>query len=345
VLFNHKKFLISEKHSIKDVISLINQNSGRVALVVDSENILVGIVTDGDIRRSILDQVSLNDSVTKIMSKNPITVTSSTPISVAQEIMRKNMIHHVPVIDDIGRVIKLLKIDDFLKQSKYSNPILIMAGGKGARLAPLTNNCPKPMLKINDKPTLEIILEKCIRSGFHNFYFSVYYLKEQIIRHFDNGDKWGVKINYLEETVPMGTCGSLSLLPKDIVEDVLLVNGDIITDLDLERLLKFHKKKKHMMTICTYTHRMKVPYAVVNSNNSKLESFVEKPTYDFQINAGIYALKPDLLNKIPSKFFNTTDLIGELIEKNEKVSVFPIHENWIDIGSPNDFSSPTQNYC
>jgi NDP-sugar pyrophosphorylase family protein len=212
-----------------------------------------------------------------------------------------------------------------------------MAGGKGERLGSLTKNCPKPMLEVNGKPMLETILEKCIDAGFNNFYISVNYLKNKIIKHLGSGEKWGVNISYLEEGVPLGTCGSLKLLPNNLVDDILVLNGDILTDLEYDRLMVYHQKSSNAMTVCTRSHRVRIPFAVMTSSGAKLERFVEKPMYDFQVNAGVYILNPSLIEKIPSEFYNMTDLIDDLLNIKSEVGVFPIHENWKDIGNKIDF--------
>jgi NDP-sugar pyrophosphorylase family protein len=254
------------------------------------------------------------------------------------ELMLEKCIHHIPVVDNHGFLVDLLILDDLLEQPSFPNPIIIMAGGRGERLKPLTNTCPKPMLKINNTPILEIIIKKCIKSGFKNFYISVNYLKDNIINYFGNGEKWDVEINYIEESHSLGTCGSLSLLPDHINHDIILMNGDVVTELELDRLLHFHQEKNSIFSVCTRTHRVKIPFAVLDTSNDYLNTFTEKPMYEYQINAGVYVLKPELLKLIPNGVYHTTDLIDNLLKNNLKVSVFPIHENWIDIGSPNEFN-------
>ena len=253
--------------------------------------------------------------------------------------MRQKVIRHVPVVDENMRIVELFVLDDLLKKSSFINDIVLMAGGKGERLKPLTDSCPKPMLQVNGKPILEIILLRCIDAGFQNFHISVNYLKNQIIDFFGNGEKWGVKINYLEEVEPLGTCGCLRLLPDNISDDIIVMNGDIITDLDLDRLLRFHTKTSNFLTVCSLSHRIKIPFAVLNSEGSSLKNLVEKPLFNYQVNAGVYALKKQCIKNIPSESFNMTDLIEKILNNRYEVGVFPIHENWKDIGNPNDFAT------
>lgn len=337
-MFNSKKYSINLESTMRDSINLMNENSAQVALVVDAENKLVGIVTDGDIRRAILKGFSLEIGVSSIMTENPVFVRQGISKNVAVELMRKKMIHHVPVLDNNNKLIDLYVLDDLLKKPTFPNSVVIMAGGKGERLKPLTNDCPKPMLQVNGVPILEIILKKCKDAGFCNFYFSVNYLKEQIVEYFDDGKKWEVNIKYLKEKDFLGTCGSLKLLPDDISDDLIVMNGDIITDLDLDRLIRFHTKTKSNMTICSRNHRVKIPFAVLNSHKEQLCSFVEKPMFNYQVNAGVYVLKKEIISYIPDQFFNMTDLIEVLLNKHKGVGVFPIHENWTDVGNPDDFN-------
>jgi dTDP-glucose pyrophosphorylase len=341
---NFKDTLVPLSSSIKDAISTINQSNAQLALVVDPESVLHGIITDGDIRRAILAGIQLDAEVSEIMTKNPFSLNEGSSQKDVLFLMQREVIHHVPILDIKNRVVDLYVLDDFLKKRSLINPVIIMAGGKGERLGSLTKNCPKPMLEVNGKPILEIILEKCIDAGFNNFYFSVNYLKEKIIDHFGVGEKWGVNISYLEEDEPLGTCGSLKLLPNDLADDLLVLNGDVLTDLEYDRLMAYHQKSRNSMTVCTRSHRVRIPFAVMTSSGAKLERFVEKPMYDFQVNAGVYILNPSLIEKIPSKFYNMTDLVDDLLDSKSAVGVFPIHENWKDIGNPIDFREAVESF-
>ena len=235
-------YIISVKNTLKCAIENINQNCIQATVVVDENNKLCGIVTDGDIRRALLNEISLDDSVERVMTQDPISVYDSVPEIQILAIMRKNSIHHIPVINQSGEVINVHTVDDHLYFTEFTNHVVIMAGGKGERLRPLTNDCPKPMLKVDGKPILEHVLQNCISSGFSKFLISVNYLKEQIKDYFSSGKKWGVEISYIEEKSAMGTCGSLSLVSDLINQDFLVINGDIFTDLDFGKLLKFHQK-------------------------------------------------------------------------------------------------------
>ena len=343
-MLDPSKYFISPKSSIRDAIEVIDNGAAQVALVVDSNKKLLGLVTDGDVRRGIIKNLSLDGAVSSIMTNSPLVLSLGAKKAEILQLMREKLIHHIPLVDGNGCICSLEVLDDLLKKRSLSNPVVIMAGGKGERLGSLTKNCPKPMLEVNGKPMLETILEKCIDAGFKNFYISVNYLKDKIIKHFSLGEKWGVNISYLEEGEPLGTCGSLKLLPKDILDDILVLNGDVLTDLEYDRFMTYHQKSSNAMTVCTRSHRVRIPFAVMTSSGAKLERFVEKPMYDFQVNAGVYILSPTLIEKIPSKFYNMTDLVDDLLDSKSPVGVFPIHENWKDIGNPIDFKEAVKSF-
>jgi len=343
-MLDPSKYFISPKSSIRDAIEVIDNGAAQVALVVDSNKKLLGLVTDGDVRRGIIKNLSLDGAVSSIMTNSPIVLSLGAKKAEILQLMREKLIHHIPLVDGNGCICSLEVLDDLLKKRSLSNPVVIMAGGKGERLGSLTKNCPKPMLEVNGKPMLETILEKCIDAGFKNFYISVNYLKDKIIKHFSLGEKWGVNISYLEEGEPLGTCGSLKLLPNNLVDDILVLNGDVLTDLEYDRFMTYHQKSSNAMTVCTRSHRVRIPFAVMTSSGAKLERFVEKPMYDFQVNAGVYILSPTLIEKIPSKFYNMTDLVDDLLDSKSAVGVFPIHENWKDIGNPIDFKEAVKSF-
>ena len=325
--------------NILSAIKIIDKSSKQVCLVIDDNNILLGIVTDGDIRRGILNGLSLEDSVTKIMTSKPVTVDENCGRPKSLELMNAKLIHHIPVVNKHGVLVDLHLLDDLLQKPKFDNSVVLMAGGRGERLRPFTDSCPKPMLEVNGKPILEIILQKCIDAGFSNFYISVNYLKDKIINYFDNGKKWGININYLEEESFLGTCGCLSLLPHNLGNDIIVMNGDIITDLDLDRLIRFHQKSDNLMTVCSRFHRVRIPFAVLNTHQNSIVNITEKPLYEYQVNAGVYVLNTRCLERISGGFYNMTDLIEKLLYENENVGAFPIHENWRDIGNPSEFKA------
>ena len=323
--------------SIYDVIKLINISKLQASPVIDEDTNLLGIVTDGDIRRAILNGIDFNNKVTNIMAKNPIYAKNNVTRSEVLSIMQLNKIRHLPIVDDNKKVIDVVLYEDLLTDYKLNNPVLLMAGGKGERLMPLTRNCPKPMLELHGKPILESILMQCIDVGLSEFYISVNFLKERIMEYFQDGSKWNVKINYIIEDKPYGTCGCLSLLNHDLQDDMLVINGDIITKLEVDRLLRFHKRSCTAMTVCSRNYQFDIQYAVMSTKGHHLTSLDEKPSYNYQVNAGVYVLSKEIIKKIPSNYFNMTDLIDSLLIQNKDISVFPIHEDWLDVGNHADF--------
>lgn len=320
---------------IIEVISLIDQGSLQFALVVDDHNRLLGTVTDGDIRRALLRGESLENPVQRIMHRNFRFVNESTSEAHALIIMRDESLHQLPVLDDNGRVIRVFFLEDLIKPKKLSNIVVIMAGGEGKRLRPLTEHRPKPMLAVNGKPLLEIILERCIDSGFQNFYIAVNYLKEQIQEYFGDGANWNAKIEYLEEKKPLGTAGALSLLPIQPSQPLLVINADILTRVDYNQLVRFHAEHTADATMCVREHSIQIPYGVVQMNDLQVSEIEEKPIINHYVNAGIYLINPGLLELVPKNtFFTMPELLIKVIQQRRAVIGFPIHEYWVDIGRP-----------
>lgn len=318
-----------------DVMRVIDQGGAQIALVLDDQQRLLGTLTDGDIRRALLHGETLDAPAERVMNREFRFVRSYDDQSMVLEMMRREVLRQIPVIDAQGRVVQLFTLQDLLKPKQRSNAVVIMAGGKGTRLRPHTENCPKPMLPVGDKPMLEIHLEQCISSGFCNFYFSVNYLKEQIIEYFDDGSRWGVSIEYLVEREPLGTAGSLKLLPDSLTDSILVVNGDVLTHLNLGNLLQFHSEHHANATLCVREHELTVPFGVVQTNGIELAGFQEKPTYRHQINAGIYVIDPDLLRLLnPNQFTDMPTLLTTAQEYGHRVVVCPVHEYWLDVGRP-----------
>jgi len=328
-----QSLFLKNSATIKEAIRIIERGSVQIALVVDSEKRLLGTVTDGDIRRCLLRGDNLESNVQNAMNPNFHALPSNASEIKAEMIMGDRLLHQIPGLDSAGRVNRLFVQKDMLPSKVLKNPVVLMAGGQGKRLLPATKNCPKPMLEISGKPMLEIIMERCIQAGFRNFHISVNYLKEKIIDHFGNGDKWGVEICYLEENKPLGTAGSLSLIPDEPNHPLLVINGDILTRIDFIQLLDFHNEQKASATICVRELETEFPYGIVTSKNYQVESIKEKPTLSHNVNAGIYVLEPRMLSYLSKDMrWDMTTLLEKGKTKGEAIFVFPIHEYWRDIG-------------
>lgn len=326
---------IPSNTSIREAMRIIDKGSMRIALVVDKDHRLIGTLTDGDIRRGLLHGASMAEPVDQLMNRQFRFVQSSDDHSEMLEIMRREDLSQIPVLDEDGRVTELLLVQELLSPPQLSNAVVIMAGGKGTRLRPQTEFCPKPMLLVGDKPMLEILLQQCIASGFRNFYFSVNYLKEMIINHFGDGSRWGVSINYLVENKPLGTAGSLQLLPNSLIDPFLVLNGDVLTRFNTSNLLRFHNEHQAQATLCVREHELTVPFGVVQTNGIELAGFEEKPTYRHLVNAGIYVIDPQLLPLLPpNQFTDMPSLLNYAQTAGHLVTVCPIHEYWLDVGRP-----------
>ena len=337
-MIDFEKLKIDQGTPVLEAMRLIDQGAAQIALVVDEHQRLTGTLTDGDIRRGLLHGETLEAPVEQLMNRKFRFVRSSEDQTKVLEMMRTEVLRQIPVLDENDRVVQLLLLHELLNPHQLNNSVVIMAGGKGTRLRPHTEDCPKPMLPVGGKPMLKILLEKLISSGFYNFYFSVNYLKEQIIDYFQDGARWGVKITYLEESKPLGTAGSLSLLPRIINEPFLVINGDVMTKLNPVQLLRFHSDHQANATLCARNYSVEVPFGVVKTEADDVEllNFEEKPTYSHLVNTGIYVIDPALLSLIaPNKFTDMPSLLESAKESGHKVVVCPMHEYWLDVGNPN----------
>ena len=333
--FDIKKLIIDSDSSIYSAMEIINNHRAQLAIVVDKNFVILGTITDGDIRRGIIKDHSLDIKTRHVMNTNFHFIKKGEKSELAFEIMKKENINQVPVIDENGKLHDLFLKDVKKFEKRRNNFVVIMAGGKGKRLRPYTENCPKPMIEVSGKPMLEIILEQCIKAGFVNFYFSVNYLKDKIINYFNDGSDWGVNIEYLLENKPLGTAGSLSLIPGKIIEPILVLNGDVLTQFNLDNLLSFHNQNKSQATIGGREFVVDIPFGVLEIDNSDLIRITEKPCYKYLVNAGIYVLEPSVLNLLClEKYIDMPDYVKLIKDSGFNVGVCPIHEYWIDVGKP-----------
>jgi len=337
--------LIGQDASIHEAIEKIDSASLQIALIVDKERKLLGTVTDGDIRRGILKGLSSNESVSKVMECNPVTAGENISRSGLLNLMRINQMRSIPILNDNQQIIGIGNLDDLIsKPSQKENIVVLMAGGLGTRLRPLTEKCPKPMLRIGGKPLLEIILQSFIEYGFHRFYISVNYKAEVIEDYFKDGGEWGVEIQYLREKEKMGTAGSLSMLPDVIHEPVIVMNSDLLTKVNFNQFLEFHKSHHSKATMAIRKYEFQVPYGAVTLNNYHIQSIDEKPMQEFFINAGIYILEPDAFGDISDTYCDMTGLFQDIAEKGHQTVAFPIREYWLDIGGINEYKQGEIDY-
>jgi dTDP-glucose pyrophosphorylase len=330
--------LIAPGSSVRDAVEVIDAAGLQIALIIDGNERLLGTVTDGDIRRGILRGVSLDDPVVRVMNDNPTTAREQDDRETLLALMRERGLHQIPVLDTQWRVVGLHVLDTLITPERRDNPIVLMAGGLGSRLRPLTDDCPKPLLRVGSKPILETILDAFVQHGFGRFYISVNYMGEMVEEYFGDGSERGVEIHYLRENERLGTAGALGLLPDRPNEPLFVMNGDLLTRLNFLNLLDFHTQHGAAATMCVREYEMQVPYGVIDTRSHRIVDIREKPTERYLVNAGVYVLEPDVLDAIPAgQLFDMPDLFKKLIDANMETAVFPIREYWMDIGRMGDF--------
>lgn len=331
--------LVTPDVSLEQAIGVLDKAALRIALVVDEAGTLLGTLTDGDVRRALLKHLPLDAPVNKVMNPNPKTAEQGWTESRILALMEQYEVLQLPLVDSERKVVGLANLHDLLNKHRHDNPVFLMAGGFGTRLRPLTNDCPKPMLKVGDKPILEQILLNFVDAGFHRFYISTHYMPEVIREHFGNGEKWGVSIQYVYEDEPLGTGGALGLLPHDEIDlPLFMMNGDLLTSLNIHSFLEFHENHGSVATMCVREYEHQVPYGVITSDGTQIKSMVEKPIQKFFVNAGIYLLNPELVKSVgPDTRIDMPTLLEQQIDADKPVNMFPIHEYWLDIGRMDDF--------
>jgi dTDP-glucose pyrophosphorylase/predicted transcriptional regulator len=333
-----KEILIGPEASILDAMQTIEKGSSQIVLIADEAGRLLGTVTDGDIRRGILRGKALQDPVSTVMNANPLTSGDGQSRDAAIVLMRDKLIHQLPVVDKDGRVVGLITLDGVLRELRLETLVVLMAGGLGTRLRPLTEATPKPLLPVGGRPLLEITIENLARQGFVNFALSVNYKAEMFRNHFGSGENLGVDIQYLQETERLGTAGALRLLPQRPTTPILMMNGDILTNLDARRLVQYHREHGAAITMCVREYEWKVPYGVVSmTNNYRVASLEEKPSRREFVNAGIYVVSPEALDHLPETgSIDMPNLIDKVGSVSGAAAVYPLHEYWLDIGHLDD---------
>jgi dTDP-glucose pyrophosphorylase len=343
-MHNWKKIILSQADTMQTAISVLEEEALRIVLIVDDDERLVGTVTDGDIRRGLIKQLPMNIKLDEFMHRKPTvaSINDDKPSILAK--MKKLGLLQIPIVDDDERIVGLETLHRLLEKNKFDNPVLLMAGGFGKRLSPLTNETPKSLLRVGKKPILENILDQFISAGFHNFYISIYYKADMVQNYFGDGSSWGVSIKYVYENKPLGTAGSLGLLPSDLPKlPILMMNGDLLTKVCFEELLSFHLQEDGDVTMCVREYDILVPYGVIKADGSHVKSITEKPVHKFFVNAGVYVLNPSILNLVNGEdYMDMPQLIEKNIKGSGRVNMFPIHEYWLDIGQKEQFDQAQQ---
>jgi dTDP-glucose pyrophosphorylase/predicted transcriptional regulator len=332
------KICVLPTASAEEVLIRLQSSGLGICIVTSEQGAIVGTITDGDCRRAFLRGESISTTADRIMNTRFIVVDESLTLPQIESIMDKNGIEQIPVVNQSNCLVNIA-----LRKQRHqnalkckSNPVVILAGGKGKRLLPLTENTPKPMLKVGDQPVLEHILSSIIAHGFEHIYFSVNYLAKVIENYFGDGSKWGCNITYIREEKELGTAGPLSLLDYDGNDSIIVINGDVITKANFNNLLDYHLTEQNTATICSFSHQVEIPFGVISlKQNGKIREIIEKPSYSVPVSAGIYVLEPSLLPLIsPHTFFTMPQLIDEALNQGATIGCFHLHEIWQDIGTP-----------
>ena len=340
-----KTVLIEPTCSIVEAIRVINQGAMQIGMVTGPDGRLLGTITDGDIRRAILDSHSLESPVETIMNRHPTTVGSTISRREIIGLMRRKALRQMPVVDEDGRVVDLKILMRLLDTDQRDNAVLLMAGGLGNRLRPMTEDCPKPLLKVGGRPILETIISNFKSQGFSNFWIATHYKGEMIEAYFGDGSESGVHIEYLREESQLGTAGALTLIPEKPRSPMIVMNGDVLTNIDFTQLLDFHLENRASATMCVRKYDFQVPYGVVGIAGNTITCIEEKPVHSFFVNAGIYVLDPDAVAMVPTgESFDMTQLFDVLIGSGKTTAAFPIHEYWLDVGRPDDFRQANGDY-
>lgn len=339
-----KNVILKAEDTIQSAIQALVSSGLMIVLVVGENENLLGTVTDGDIRRALMKHCGMETPLYMVMCNDPTTAHVDDDRDKILSLLKKKKILQIPIVDSQHKVVGLETLHNLLKEQKIDNPVFLMAGGFGKRLRPLTNDIPKPLLNVGNRPILETILCQFIDSGFHNFFISTHYKAQMVREHFGDGSQWNVNIQYIHEEKPLGTAGALGLLPKNLIElPIMMMNGDLLTQVNFKGLLNFHVEQGGVATMCVREYDFQVPYGVVESESLKITSIVEKPVHKFFVNAGIYVISSSLAGCVDGEnYFDMPNLLQSRIDKGEQVNMFPVHEYWLDIGRIEEYNRANQ---
>jgi dTDP-glucose pyrophosphorylase/predicted transcriptional regulator len=332
-----QKILVQPDTSVLEAIKRLDNGAAQIVLVVDADGKLLGTVTDGDTRRALLRGMTLDVSVSTIMNSAPRSIRAGVSREQAIALMRERAIHQLPVLDEAGRVVELVTLDEALRGAREETLVVLMAGGLGSRLRPLTETTPKPLLPIGGRPLLEITITNLARQGFARFVLSVNYKADMFREFLADGKRLGVEVDYVEENEKLGTAGALRLLPTRPTAPILVMNGDILTNFDAQQLLSFHRAQESAATMCVREYHWQIPYGVVQIANGRLASIHEKPVRREFVSAGINMLSPEALDLIPASGpFDMPALMEAVAAGGTPPAIYPLREYWLDIGHLED---------
>lgn len=329
--------VVSCGSTIRAAMEAINANARELVLIRDDSGRIVGLITDGDIRRGLLRGLTLASPAAEVMTRDFVSVAPGLDRAAVLDLMKARTIRHVPVLDADRRLVAIHFLRDLIGGAARPNIAVVMAGGKGTRLRPFTENLPKPMVEVAGRPILERVVLHLVGHGVRRIYLAVNFMAETIKRHFGDGSAFGCDIEYLHETKPLGTGGALSLLPRPVEHPVLVLNGDQIIHINIAAMLDHHGANGCVATIGAGPHQVQIPYGLISQCDGMLLGIEEKPSMSYLVNRGIYVLNPSVLEHIPSdQEFPITNLFELLLERKKHVGVFYFDDEWIDVGRPED---------
>lgn len=332
-----RKAILSADATMQDIVRNMNMSSLRIVLVVNSRGELEGTISDGDIRRGLLKGLSLSSPIDSLIHRGALVVPPAMGREMVLQLMVANKIQQIPVVDERQRIVGLHVWDEVTTSPARPNIMVIMAGGKGTRLRPLTERCPKPLVTVAGKPMLDHIIERGKLEGFNHFVLAIHYLGHMIEEHFGDGSALGVRIDYVREEEPLGTAGALGLLSPRPDESFVVTNGDVMTDIRYGELLDFHNRHEAAATMAVRTYEWQHPYGVVQTRGVDITGFEEKPIVRSHINAGVYVLSPEALNELDTDApCDMPTLFERLQSKSRRTVAYPMHEPWLDVGRPDD---------
>ncbi|HXA46510.1 MAG TPA: sugar phosphate nucleotidyltransferase [Burkholderiaceae bacterium] len=332
-----ERFVISDNATIRDAMMAIDGNWREVVMVQDHTEAIVGVITDGDIRRGLLSGLVMNSLASEVMSRNFVSVAANVDRAAVLDQMKAIRIRHVPVLDEDRRLLSIHFLEEIIGATARPNAAVVFAGGKGTRLLPLTAACPKPMVLVAGRPILERIVLHLVGNGIRHIYLSIGYLGHVIEEYFGDGSAFGCRIEYLRESSELGSGGSLSLLPESILHPIIVLNGDQVARFDVPGMLARHLESGVTATISVGSYQHEVPFGVVHEHNNRLVRLDEKPTLTMLINRGAYILSPAALKLVPkNQFFPMTTLFEYLLERGDPVATYFSDDEWIDVGRPDD---------
>jgi dTDP-glucose pyrophosphorylase/CBS domain-containing protein len=333
-----RKTMLADTSTLRDAIRNLDESAMQIVLVVSSSGVLIGTLTDGDIRRGLLRGMMLDEPLAAVIVRNPLVAPPALPCEIALQLMQANRIHQLPIVDDGQRIVGLHLLDELMQPSERPNLMIIMAGGQGSRLRPHTDSCPKPLLPVGGKPMMERTIERAKADGFRRFRIAVHYLGHMIEEYFRDGSDYDIEIEYLREDMPLGTAGAVGLLSPIPDAPIIVTNGDVLTDIRYGELLDFHVHHGAAATMAVRPHEWQNPFGVVRTKGVDIVALEEKPTMRSHVNAGIYVLDPSALEALVSgQRCDMPTLFNALMERGARTIAYPMHEPWLDVGRLDDY--------